>query len=282
MTFASADRTLHDEPAQDIAGTRSWDLHIVLESARPLAGGLRISLEDGDEVLIGRGPTRTMRREGRNVRVDIPSEWLSRDHVRVRRHGDTVFASDGASRNGTFIDGNRVDHGTLPPRSLLEVGRVFCSVTSCIVRAIPTSPEMTPPLGLRSQLRSLEERYFELLRLAKSAVPVLLAGPSGSGKELVGRGLHEASGRRGSLVAVNCGALPASLLESLLFGHVRGAFSGALRDEPGYFRAADGGTLFLDEIGDLPLVAQAALLRALQEGNPSELAGARGGWRFSP
>jgi sigma-54 dependent transcriptional regulator, acetoin dehydrogenase operon transcriptional activator AcoR len=92
-----------------------------------------------------------------------------------------------------------------------------------------------------------------------------LHGESGTGKEVLARALHAATGRGGPFVAVNCGALPAALVESQLFGHVKGAFSGALRDEAGFVRAAQGGTLLLDEIADLPLSSQATLLRVLQE-----------------
>jgi DNA-binding NtrC family response regulator len=101
--------------------------------------------------------------------------------------------------------------------------------------------------------------------VAPSRVPVLLSGESGTGKELLARHIHALSGRKGPLVAVNSGAIPPDLVEAELFGHKKGAFSGATQDRPGLVRASDGGTLFLDEIGDLPLPAQAALLRVLQE-----------------
>ncbi len=113
----------------------------------------------------------------------------------------------------------------------------------------------------------LMERILNQVRqVASSEVSVLITGDSGSGKELLARALHEADKQRsGPMVAINCGALPEQLLESELFGHVKGAFTGAVNEHQGLFRAAHGGTLFLDEIGDMPMPVQVKLLRVLQE-----------------
>ena len=121
-----------------------------------------------------------------------------------------------------------------------------------------------PEIITRSHL--MEELLSRARRVAAGDASVLLEGPSGSGKELLSRAIHRASPRAANaFVAVNCAAIPETLLESELFGHVKGAFSGASQNHKGLFQAADGGTLFLDEIGDMPIGLQAKLLRALEE-----------------
>jgi DNA-binding NtrC family response regulator len=124
----------------------------------------------------------------------------------------------------------------------------------------------TGPLpGFVGASRAMQDVYELVRRAAGSAFPVLVTGESGTGKELVARALHELSARSGRFVAVNCAALPENLLESELFGHERGAFTGADRDKPGLFEAAHRGTLFLDEVTELPASLQPKLLRALED-----------------
>ena len=121
--------------------------------------------------------------------------------------------------------------------------------------------------GMIGDAPAMQKVYDLIARIVRTDVPVLVLGESGTGKELVARALHSGGPRRkGPLVAVNCAAIPPTLLEAELFGHVKGSFTGAHRDRKGYAEAADGGTLFLDEVGEIPLDLQAKLLRFLQGG----------------
>ncbi|MBU6153505.1 MAG: sigma-54 dependent transcriptional regulator [Bdellovibrionales bacterium] len=120
-----------------------------------------------------------------------------------------------------------------------------------------------PILGKSTKIEALKQM---ITRVAPAKTNVLIIGESGTGKELVARALHELSPvHEGPFIAVNCGAIPESLIESELFGHKKGSFTGAIADKPGLFEAADGGTLFLDEVGELPVSMQVKLLRALQD-----------------
>ncbi|MEM1448043.1 MAG: sigma 54-interacting transcriptional regulator [Planctomycetota bacterium] len=131
----------------------------------------------------------------------------------------------------------------------------------------PSGDEPEGRFGMLGASPAMQEVYALIERVAPSDVPVLIQGETGTGKELVARALHENSARRENrLLAENCAAVPENLLESELFGHKKGAFTGAVEDRPGHFVAADGGTVFLDEIGDMPLPMQAKLLRVLQDG----------------
>ena len=124
------------------------------------------------------------------------------------------------------------------------------------------------PKSISNLISGISAPANELKRLMSVVAPsgssALILGPTGSGKELVSKGIHAASGRKGPLISVNCAAIPTELLESELFGHEKGAFTGADKSRAGRFEQSSGGTLFLDEIGDMPLSLQSKLLRALE------------------
>ncbi|GMQ75924.1 MAG: two-component system response regulator GlrR [Gammaproteobacteria bacterium] len=169
-------------------------------------------------------------------------------------------------------------HGTIPDAvSATQEGAVAfltkpvdkTSLLDQVERALQLNGGRKPArswrAGIISRSATMEELLNQARRLAKTESSVLISGASGTGKELLARAIHRASERSGEFVAVNCAAIPETLLESELFGHAKGAFTGALRERTGLFEHASGGTLFLDEIGDMPLSLQAKLLRVLQE-----------------
>ena len=247
-------------------------LFVVLHCDQPALGGARYCLSDLDVVDIGRGPARAASRhaEGgtRRLELRLPGTTISKAQARLSRSGDTWSFEDAGSRNGSYLNGRRVPRATLKDGDFIELGSVFLRYRV----GLPSSPgaatdlDLPTPqaLGMHTLVPPLADALSSLARIARAPITVLLLGESGTGKEVLAQEIHALSGRAGPLVAVNCGAFPASLLESQLFGHLKGAFTGAVRDEPGYVRRADGGTLFLDEVGDLSPPAQAALLRVLE------------------
>ena len=169
--------------------------------------------------------------------------------------------SDLKARLAALVDEARAA-GTLD-----ELGADFDELTRPEPARAKTPSNAPGRFGLVGDSPPMQALYALLERVAPTDVPVLVHGETGTGKELVARALHDHSRRRRKpFFAVNCAAVPAQLLESELFGHKRGSFTGAVADRMGHFVAADGGTVFLDEIGDMPLEMQSKLLRVLQEG----------------
>jgi sigma-54 dependent transcriptional regulator, acetoin dehydrogenase operon transcriptional activator AcoR len=248
------------------------DLMVVTDASHPLDGGMRVNLDGIRELFVGRGEIRRVRNAGEGcLALEVPNPSMSASHFRLIRKGLGYIAVDGSSRNGTWLHGERRAEFPLEDGTVFDAGRTLFLFRQTEVPAMATervrgmTELATLPVGLRTLAPNLALQFERLLRVARSRVSVLVLGPTGAGKELVAKAIHERSARKGAFVAVNCGAIPPTLVESSLFGHSRGAFSGALRDEPGLVRSADGGTLFLDEIADLPPASQAALLRVLQE-----------------
>lgn len=250
-----------------------------LESEDLAAGASRHTLDRVTEVRIGRGRRSHLRSGERGQQILnllVPDTRVSGQHARLRRAGTAWLFEDVGSRNGSKIDGATVTRAELHDGALIEVGSTLLLFR--VSRApLGLAEDLDVPGDASSGLETLnplfEQALHKLERVAPSQLSFLLLGETGTGKEVVAQRVHARSGRGGAFVAVNCGALPESLVEALLFGHTRGAFTGAHKDEVGLVRSADGGTLFLDEVADLTLGAQAALLRVLQTGDVTPVGG---------
>ena len=241
-------------------------LFLVARGDQPFAPPARLLLGRLDEVRLGRGATFDVSLRDRECNVSIPDAEISSRHARVTRVSGGWAIDDRGSKNGTFVNGARVAVAALADGDIIAIGRsvfVFRAAIAAGGEVVTRVPAGARP-GQASILPAIQDALAALARVAAAPVTVLVEGETGTGKELVARNLHAASGRTGELVAINCGALARERVEAELFGWKRGAFTGAT-EHPGLVRAADRGTLFLDEIGDLPLRDQATLLRVLQE-----------------
>lgn len=217
--------------------------------------------------LLGQGGTCTpLPAEGRLVvgsreQADLVLEdpYVSGRHAEIRADAAGASIEDLGSTNGTWVDGVRVKLAWLEPGTRVRIGRQDLTV----VAADEPRDARAPIIVGRSP--ATHRLLASIRKLALLRPPVLVIGETGTGKELVARSLHDTGPRKGRpFVALNCAAIPESLAESQLFGHVRGAFTGANRPHTGAFARAHGGTLFLDEVGELAPALQAKLLRVLE------------------
>jgi transcriptional regulator with GAF, ATPase, and Fis domain len=225
----------------------------------PLSGGRRAVIVARARVELGRAAS------GDAPAIAHPT--LSRRHFAVEPAGARFVLRDLGSRNGTWVDGARVEgerSAPLDDNAVVRAGDVLLVVETTPPpdedRARAVSRDAAP-----GDSTAMARLRAELSRAAADPAPLLIVGETGAGKERLAREAHRLSARRGPLLTLNCAALSPQLVESQLFGHVKGAFTGAADAQPGLFRGAHEGTLFLDEVGELPADAQAKLLRAIQE-----------------
>lgn len=258
--------------------TEEWFLIRALECESPTSGSARHSLRDVSMVEIDRGPKHSSIRhvvDGQRVlRLTLPDRKLSSRHARLLKTTNGWLLEDLDSTNGSWVDDTRITRMEVGDGSVITLGRTLFLLRSTTLErrlAPDTTLEPTVIPTLRTLSPILETSFTRLARVAPSPLPVLLLGESGTGKEILARAIHELSKRPGPFVPVNCGAIPSTLVEAQLFGHVKGAFTGAAKNELGFVRSAGFGTLFLDEIGDLPASSQVALLRVMQSGEVTPL-----------
>lgn len=204
---------------------------------------------------------------GEDCHLVLDSDTVSREHAVILRQGDSYLICDNDSTNGVYVDDVRVREAYLQPGALIRLGEesIRFSPGDEVLHARPVGKSRLGALVGASP--AMQQLYGLVEQVAPTDASVMLHGETGTGKELVARTIHDLSFRcHGPFVVVDCSALPPALVESELFGHERGSFSGAMAGRKGLLEAAHKGTLFVDEIGELPLDLQPRLLRALETG----------------
>jgi DNA-binding NtrC family response regulator len=246
-----------DEPPRFIrrVAERFWCLRVLFTDDRVVLQREVKHLASDRETELGRTPV--------GERAIIDDDAVSSLHARLRCMPSGQWQiKDEDSKNGTFVDGTRLgkDWTNIAENSLIAMGG-----TLLLLCHDGSVPDGEPIDDMEGDAYAVRRMFAQVRRAAKTNETVLLLGPSGSGKERCARAIHRGGERRnGPFVAVSCADFPASLIESELFGHDKGSFTGADRTRKGIFQQAHGGTLFLDEIGEMPLPLQSKLLRVLE------------------
>ncbi len=206
----------------------------------------------------------------------IDDDTVSRNHCKIFREGDHYMIADLGSTNGTFVNRVRVREAYLHENCTITLGKTdikFQPIDEKL-RIIPSDRERYGDLLGRD--RKMREIYAILEKIAPTDTTVVIEGETGTGKEVVARTIHQQSRRRdGPFIVFDCGAVPANLIESELFGHEKGSFTGAISTRQGVFELAHGGTVFLDELGELDLDLQPKLLRVLEQREVKRVGGAK-------
>lgn len=199
--------------------------------------------------------------------VILQDEYVSNFHFKIEFRDGGFFIKDLKSTNGTFVNGMKIMEAYVIDKSVIEIGKIQFQFQISHEKKKLVIPDQNHFHGMISKDERMIKLFELISSLEKISSPVLIQGETGTGKELVARAIHDNSSRKSKrFVAVNCGAIPKELIESEIFGHEKGAFTGAASQREGLFEQAHEGTLFLDEIGELPLELQPKLLRVLETG----------------
>ncbi len=264
-------------PPDDDADTA---LSSAVRAPSPLAVGCLIEVTGGPDAgksftVDGLAPGRTYIGQSATCEVRIADRTVSRRHAALELQADGVRLTDLGSTNGTHVNGLRVYDLVLTGGETVRVGDTVMRVHATAPVAVTASDAISfgKTTGASAAMRRI---YPMCTRLAASDVPLIIEGETGTGKEVLAESIHEASARAaGPFVVLDCTAIMPSLAESMIFGHERGAFTGAVSSQRGMFEEATGGTLFIDEIGDLDIALQAKLLRAIERSEVRRVGGAK-------
>ncbi len=196
----------------------------------------------------------------------LDDETVSRHHCRIVQEGDHYLIEDLDSTNGTFLNGVRIRQAYLTSNTVITAGNADIRFRP-IDETVPIEPSQDERLGkIVGRSRAMREIFDILEKIAPTSATVVIEGETGTGKEVVAQTIHDMSKRSDNpFVVFDCGAVPESLIESELFGHEKGSFTGAVMSRKGLFEMAEGGTIFLDELGELSLDLQPKLLRVLEQ-----------------
>ncbi|MBI2374612.1 MAG: sigma 54-interacting transcriptional regulator [Deltaproteobacteria bacterium] len=252
-------------PSSTDTGTRilSGDEPLRPSVQRFLLAVIRGPQPGSTHLLVG---DRTVLGKGEDADVVIADATVSRLHLEIVRTGDRYALRDLGSTNGTFLEGTQIKEAFLKPGARIRAGEVllrFLPVNEVVNVGPVDQKSFGDLLGTSVKTR---EAFALLHKIAPTEATILLLGETGTGKSAAARAIHASSSRRdGPFVVLDCGAISKSLIESELFGHEKGAFTGAAHTRQGAMEACRGGTLFIDELDDMPLEVQPKLLRALEE-----------------
>lgn len=220
-------------------------------------------LKGAEAILLGREPF--IIGAGFDTTLRLADSSVSRRHLELINRDGYVSARDLGSTNGSYYEGTRFESLDLGPGAVFRVGETELQIVAP-EKADPMPPSEQTSFGnLLGKSRKMRAVFAVLERAARTDATVLVSGETGTGKEVVAEAIHNGSDRKGQpFIVVDCASIPSNLIESELFGHIKGAYTNAVSDRVGAFEAADGGTIFLDELGELPAQLQPRLLRALE------------------